>query len=111
MSKLHVAVLANLKKNAPILPGMPADYWADLDSDYTLETIANALWQGGHQVSVLEGDVTLYDRLRDVKPDICFNIPRLIPKLSPGGRIVLQSGVIYQHLVGNSSCQNPPGWF
>jgi len=71
---LHVAVLANLKKNAPTWPGMPTDYWADLDSEHTIEAIADALRQGGHRVTFLEGDVTLYDHLREVKPDICFNI-------------------------------------
>ena len=29
---------------------------------------------GGHQVTYLEGDIKLYDQLRRVKPDICFNI-------------------------------------
>jgi D-alanine-D-alanine ligase len=74
MTRLHVALLANLKNNAPILPGMPADYWADLDSEHTVEAIADALQQGGHGVTFLEGDTTLYDRLRDVQPDMCFNI-------------------------------------
>ena len=53
---------------------MPADYWADPDSERTIEAIADALRQAGHRVTFLEGDVTLYDRLREVKPDICFNI-------------------------------------
>jgi len=74
MSALHVAVLANLKKNAPTFPGMPADYWADLDSEHTVEAITDALQQAGHRVTFLEGDVTLYDRLREIRPDICFNI-------------------------------------
>lgn len=74
MTQLHVAVLANLKKNAPILPGMPEDYWADLDSEHTVEAIADALRQPGRRVSILEGDLTLPDRLRELKPDICFNI-------------------------------------
>ena len=69
-----MAVLANLKKNAPTLPGMPSDYWDDLDSEHTVEAIADALRQQGHRVTFLEGDVTLYDRLREVRPDICFNI-------------------------------------
>jgi D-alanine-D-alanine ligase len=74
MASLHVALLANLKKNAPVLPDMPADYWADLDSERTVEAIADALRQEGHRVTFLEGDLTLYDRLRQVQPDICFNI-------------------------------------
>jgi D-alanine-D-alanine ligase len=71
---LHVALLANLKKNAPVIPGIPEDYWVDLDSESTIEAIADGLRQGGHRVTFLEGDVTLYDRLREVRPDICFNI-------------------------------------
>lgn len=74
MRQLLVAVLANLKRNAPILPEMPDDYWADLDSETTVEAIADAIRGMGHRVVVLEGDVTLYDRLREVRPDICFNI-------------------------------------
>jgi D-alanine-D-alanine ligase len=69
-----VAVLANLKKNAPIFPGMAEDFWADLDSEHTVEAIASALQQRGHRTTILEGDITLYDRLREVQPDICFNI-------------------------------------
>jgi D-alanine-D-alanine ligase len=71
---MHVALLANLKKNAPTWPGMSADHWDDLDSDFTIEAIMAALETGGHQVTFLEGDVGLYDQLRQVKPNICFNI-------------------------------------
>jgi D-alanine-D-alanine ligase len=71
---MHVALLANLKKNAPTWPGISPDYWDDLDSEETIEAISGALASGGHRVTFLEGDVTLYDNLRQVKPDICFNI-------------------------------------
>jgi D-alanine-D-alanine ligase len=71
---MHVALLANLKKNAPTWPGMSPDYWDDLDSEETVEAISSALTSQGHAVTFLEGDVTLYDNLRQVKPDICFNI-------------------------------------
>ena len=71
---MHVALLANLKKNAPTIPGTSPDYWDDLDSDETIQAISDALEAGGHQVTFLEGDVTLFDNLRRVKPDICFNI-------------------------------------
>lgn len=74
MAGLHVALLANLKTNAPHLNHMPEDYWADLDSPRTVDAIAEALRRRGHRVTFLEGDVTLYDRLREVRPDICFNI-------------------------------------
>ena len=74
MSQLHVALLVNLKKNAPVFSGTPDDYWSDLDSEGTMEALMGALQQGGHRVTFLEGDATLYDRLREVRPDICFNI-------------------------------------
>ena len=71
---MHVALLANLKKNAPTWEGMSPDHWDDLDSEKTIQSITEALESGGHRVTFLEGDVTLYDSLRQVKPDICFNI-------------------------------------
>jgi D-alanine-D-alanine ligase len=71
---MNVAVLANLKKNAPTWPGMPPDKWDDLDSEETIEDILHALESGGHRATFLEGDPTLFDNLRKVKPDLCFNI-------------------------------------
>ena len=71
---MKVALLANLKKNAPLWPGMPPDRWDDLDSEETIEAILQALEAGGHQATFLEGDVTLFETLPAVKPDICFNI-------------------------------------
>jgi D-alanine-D-alanine ligase len=71
---MHVALLANLKKNAPTWPGISPDHWNDLDSEETIQSILGALEAVGHRATFLEGDVTLYDNLRKVKPDICFNI-------------------------------------
>ncbi len=36
MKKFRVALLANLKKNAPHHEGMSQDRWADLDSEKTV---------------------------------------------------------------------------
>ncbi len=71
---MRVALLANLKKNAPIWEGMSEDYWDDLDSEETIANICAALQAGGHDVTFLEADATLFDKLRDDRPDICFNI-------------------------------------
>jgi D-alanine-D-alanine ligase len=71
---MKVALLANLKKNAPILPGSSPDRWDDLDSEETIQSITNALQAGGHQVTFLEGNLSLVEHLPKVKPDICFNI-------------------------------------
>ncbi len=71
---MHVALIANLQKNAPIWPGMAPDHWDDLDSEETISAISDALRGGGHQVSYVEGDAALLSRIRELKPDICFNI-------------------------------------
>jgi D-alanine-D-alanine ligase len=74
MAGLKVAVLANLKKNAPHFPGMTADHWADLDSESTVESLLAAIKAGGHDAFFREGDADLVNKLREDKPDICFNI-------------------------------------
>ncbi len=71
---LNIAVLANLKRNAPAYPGMPEDAWDDLDSDITVESIVRALENGGHRATFLEGSLSLIDELPKLKPDLCFNI-------------------------------------
>ncbi len=71
---MRVALLANLKKNAPTWGGMSPDHWDDLDSEKTIESIMTALRTRGHEVTFLEGDITLVETLGKLKPDICFNI-------------------------------------
>lgn len=71
---MRVAILANLKRNAPTWPGMSPDQWDDLDSWETIQSITLALEKAGHRVTFLEGDQTLYNNLQAIKPDICFNI-------------------------------------
>jgi D-alanine-D-alanine ligase len=74
MKRFKVALLANLKKNAPKFEGMPADQWDDLDSEKTVNALVDAVRSGGHACEFLEGDTTLLDTVRKFKPDICFNI-------------------------------------
>lgn len=74
MKKYKVALLANLKSNAPKFAGMPEDQWDDLDSESTTEALINAIRAGGHVCEFLEGDITLLDTIRKFNPDICFNI-------------------------------------
>lgn len=71
---MKVALLANLKQNAPLWPGMSPDQWDDLDSWETAQAISIALEKAGHNVVFLEGDQSLYNNIQAVKPDICFNI-------------------------------------
>jgi D-alanine-D-alanine ligase len=74
MKKFRVALLANLKVNAPKFAGMPEDQWDDLDSEKTVTALVNAITAGGNYCEFLEGDINLFDNLRKFKPDICFNI-------------------------------------
>jgi D-alanine-D-alanine ligase len=71
---MRIALLANLKRNAPSWPGMSPDQWDDLDSEGTIEAILDALRAGGHEATFLEGNVSLLDHLPRLKPDLCFNI-------------------------------------
>jgi D-alanine-D-alanine ligase len=71
---LNVAVLANLKKNAPRFEDTLADQWDDLDSDVTINSIVAALETCGHRATFLEGNLSLIETLPRLKPDICFNI-------------------------------------
>jgi D-alanine-D-alanine ligase len=71
---LRVALLYNLRRNAPPIPGAPADIWADLDSEHTVEALIEALRRGGHEVIPLEGNSELCTKLPTVQPDIAFNI-------------------------------------
>lgn len=74
MRKIKVALLANLKVNAPQIEGMSEDQWDDLDSEKTIHAIAEAIQAGGHVCEFLEGDHTLLKSIPKFKPDICFNI-------------------------------------
>jgi D-alanine-D-alanine ligase len=74
MKKFKVALLANLKVNAPHWEGMPEDQWDDLDSEKTIYALLEAIRSGGHTCDFLEGDITLVDTVRKFKPDMCFNI-------------------------------------
>jgi D-alanine-D-alanine ligase len=74
LKSFRVALLANLKKNAPHWEGMPDDQWDDLDSEKTIQALLDALRAGGHTCAFLEADSTIIDTVRKFRPDICFNI-------------------------------------
>lgn len=75
---MRIAVLANLKQNAPLLPGMPEDQWDDLDSPKTTDAIVAALQSAGHEAEFFEASIlppfNLIERLQAYQPDLCFNI-------------------------------------
>jgi D-alanine-D-alanine ligase len=73
MNKFTVALLYNLKQNAPRREGEPWDAWNELDSEKTVANIERALRAGGHEVIGMEGDVNLAQKLSRYKIDIAFN--------------------------------------
>jgi D-alanine-D-alanine ligase len=72
--EFNIAVLANLKRNAPHHEELPKDAWDDLDSDVTVDAIVAALESAGHRATFLEGNLSLAEALPKLRPDICFNI-------------------------------------
>ena len=70
-----VAVLANIKDESQPKPeGVPPDAFADFDHVETIEHIRSAIESDGHETTFLMADETLPEKLREYKPDICFNI-------------------------------------
>lgn len=74
MKRFTVALLYNLKQNAPHREGEPWDAWNELDSEKTVASIERALRAGGHEVIGMEGDVHLAHKLSRYHVDIAFNI-------------------------------------
>jgi D-alanine-D-alanine ligase len=75
---MRIAILANLKQNAPKWEGMTPDQWDDLDSPKTVENLVKALEAGGHEAVFFEARIepphNLIEKLLEYKPDLCFNI-------------------------------------
>ena len=70
-----VAVLANIKDDSHPKPeGVPPDAFADFDHIETIDSLRAALETDGHETVFIQADMDLPFALRDVKPDICFNI-------------------------------------
>jgi D-alanine-D-alanine ligase len=70
-----IAVLANIKDdNYPKPEGVPPDAFADFDHIETIDSLRAALETDGHETVFIQADMDLPYALREVKPDICFNI-------------------------------------
>ena len=70
-----IAVLANIKDESKPKPeGVPPDAFADFDHIETIDSLRAALETDGHKTVFIQADMDLPYALREVKPDICFNI-------------------------------------
>lgn len=70
---LKVAVLYNLKENAPHVEGVPEDVLDELDSPKNVNDYCEAIRALGHDVVAYEGNPELVSRLTQHPVDICFN--------------------------------------
>lgn len=73
-TKWRVAVIANVKGETPLPFDAPADAGAEFDRKETIEAIMAAIESDGHSTVFLSADPSLIDRLREDRPDICFNL-------------------------------------
>ena len=71
---MRIAVLDNLKKNAPPAEPLVPDTWAELSKTEDVQPIVDVLQSAGHTAEFLEGGPTLVDLLPRFQPDLCFNM-------------------------------------
>ncbi|MCS7059608.1 MAG: ATP-grasp domain-containing protein [Anaerolineae bacterium] len=72
---LRVALLVSIDRNAPPVPAdAPYDILAELDSEKTAYSYAQALLSRGYEVQAHEGNVHLPEWLGVYRPDICYNV-------------------------------------
>lgn len=75
---MKIALLANLKKNAPGTGSESGDQWDELDAEETIESILAALRTRNHHAEFFEASIVppydLVSKLMKFKPEMCFNI-------------------------------------
>jgi D-alanine-D-alanine ligase len=71
---VRIAVLENIKGNAPPCEVLLPDSWAELSTLEDVQPILDALRRGGHVAEFFEGGPTLIDTLPRFRPDLCFNM-------------------------------------
>lgn len=70
----RVAVIANVKGDIPLSDDAPADAGAEFDKPETIQAIQKAIESDGHATFFIPADSRLPFALRELNPDICFNI-------------------------------------
>jgi D-alanine-D-alanine ligase len=70
---MKVAVLANLKEDAPISPEDPPGCWDDLDDKVTVDMILDSLQSIGHQAKYFPAGLESVENIEKFNPDLCFN--------------------------------------
>jgi D-alanine-D-alanine ligase len=71
---MRIAVLENIKENAPRCEPLQVDSWAELSTVDEIRPIVDALRRGGHEAEFFEGNLALLETLPRFRPDLCFNM-------------------------------------
>lgn len=71
---MRIAVLENLRVNAPRTEQDSPDAWAELGTIEDVQEIVVALERAGHQAAFFEGGLKLLEELPAYRPDLCFNL-------------------------------------
>ncbi len=69
-----VAVIANVKEAGQAHDGEPDDAGAEYDKPETIQSIRSAIESDGHRTVFLQANRELPFALRELRPNICFNI-------------------------------------
>ena len=69
-----VGVIANIKGETALPFDGPADAGAEFDKRETIQAMQASIESAGHTTFFIPADHNLPFALRDVQPDICFNI-------------------------------------
>jgi D-alanine-D-alanine ligase len=69
-----IAVIANLKGEHEIEDNAPPDAGAEFDRKETIQSICNALEYYGHRPVFVQAGPDFAVEIKNLKPDICFNI-------------------------------------
>ncbi len=72
--KWLVAVVANIKGEGELPAGAPPDAGAEFDRTETVQAIRQAIESAGHRTVFVSADQNFPNKIREVNPDICFNI-------------------------------------
>lgn len=70
---MKIAVLANLKEDAPTSPEDPPGRWDDLDDQKTVNAIQASLEELGHEARYFPATIETIPELINFSPDLCFN--------------------------------------
>ena len=70
---MKIALLANLKDDAPINPEDPPGRWDDLDDQITIDEILKSLKELGHEGKYFPAELESIEKLKQFRPDLCFN--------------------------------------